>query len=222
MLYNIIGNQYLIATAAGAELPRSVRRVETRMASAHPEEGYFHGPLLDPQARVVIVDVMRGGIVPSQVCFEMLTSVLPDDQVRLDHLTCSRLTDAEGQVLGAELRGSKIGGSIEDAYLIGPDPMGATGSTIVETLKYLRAHYGTPARVILLPMIATPEFLRCVLELTEDLVVYTARLDRGLSPPEVLSALPGEHWDRERGLDDKAYIVPGAGGVGEVLNNSYC
>jgi uracil phosphoribosyltransferase len=28
-------------------------------------------------------------------------------------------------------------------------------------------------------------------------------------------------WDEERGLDDHHYIVPGAGGVGEVLNNAW-
>ena len=73
-----------------------------------------------------------------------------------------------------------------------------------------------------MPMIATPEYLRVVLDLAEDLVVYTARLDRGLSPPDVLEALPGAQWDREVGLDDHGYIVPGAGGMGEVLNNSWC
>jgi len=33
--------------------------------------------------------------------------------------------------------------------------------------------------------------------------------------------VPGTHWDRERGLDDKQYIVPGGGGFGEIMNNAY-
>ena len=32
----------------------------------------------------------------------------------------------------------------------------------------------------------------------------------------------GTHWERERGLNEQGYIVPGAGGMGEVLNNSWC
>jgi uracil phosphoribosyltransferase len=37
----------------------------------------------------------------------------------------------------------------------------------------------------------------------------------------VLQCEPGERWDEERGLTDLGYIVPGAGGVGELLNNSW-
>jgi hypothetical protein len=51
--------------------------------------------------------------------------------------------------------------------------------------------------------------------------VYALRLDRGLSPPAVLRTEPGTHWAEERGLNDIHYIVPGAGGVGEILNNAW-
>jgi uracil phosphoribosyltransferase len=37
----------------------------------------------------------------------------------------------------------------------------------------------------------------------------------------VLSTVPGTFWDEERGLDERHYIVPGAGGVGEILNNAW-
>jgi hypothetical protein len=37
-----------------------------------------------------------------------------------------------------------------------------------------------------------------------------------------LARIPGEAWSKERGLDGKSYIVPGAGGMGEVINNSWC
>jgi len=47
------------------------------------------------------------------------------------------------------------------------------------------------------------------------------RLDRGLSPPDVLAAVPGERWDDERGLNEHQYIVPGGGGLGEVMNNAF-
>jgi uracil phosphoribosyltransferase len=42
-----------------------------------------------------------------------------------------------------------------------------------------------------------------------------------MSPPDVLAEIPGARWDEESGLDDDDYIVPGAGGVGEIINNSW-
>jgi len=208
--------------AASRELPQSQVSLPTRMHDAHPAEGVFDGQVLDPGARVVVCDVIRAGLVPSQVVFERLLSVLEEDSVRLDHLNLARVSDASGAVTGADLTGSKVGGSVEGATLILPDPMGATGSTAVRAVEHYRELYGKPARVVLLPMIATPEFLRCVLEEIEDVVVYVARLDRGLSDAEVLESPPGTHWERERGLNAQGYIVPGAGGMGEVLNNSWC
>ena len=71
-------------------------------------------------------------------------------------------------------------------------------------------------------MIATPEYLTRVLEFDPELRVVTARVDRGTSPPDVLAETPGKRWSEERGLDEHGYIVPGAGGLGEVLNNSWC
>jgi uracil phosphoribosyltransferase len=214
--------QTLLMTACGRELPEVRTEARTRMAAAHPERGVYRGPVLDPSAQIVVVDVIRAGIVPSQVCFELLTSLLSEKTVRLDHLTMARRSDAEGHVTGVDLSGSKIGGRVDGAVMILPDPMGATGITTIHALQHYYAQYGRPAKIIALPMIATPEYLRAVLEELPELVVYTARLDRGMSEPEVLESLPGTYWDREKGLDAKSYIVPGAGGMGEVINNSWC
>ncbi len=52
-------------------------------------------------------------------------------------------------------------------------------------------------------------------------MIYALRLDRGLSPPEVFDTVPGTFWEKERGLDDRQYIVPGGGGFGELMNNAY-
>jgi hypothetical protein len=54
-----------------------------------------------------------------------------------------------------------------------------------------------------------------------DLHIFALRVDRGLSPEHVLKTRPGTHWAEEVGLTDNQYIVPGAGGVGEVLNNAW-
>jgi uracil phosphoribosyltransferase len=192
------------------------------MAAAHPARGVYRGPVLDPATQVVVVDVVRAGIVPAQVCFEQLIALLSEKSVRLDHMNMARRASAEGRVTGVDLFGSKIGGRVDGAWMVLPDPMGATGATATRLLRHYLTEWGRPAKVIALPMIATPEFLRCVLEEFEDLVVYTARIDRGLSDPDVLASIPGTYWDRERGLDDKSYIVPGAGGMGEVINNAWC
>ena len=214
--------QTMLVNVAGREFPAVRAEIPTRMSERHGEQGVYRGTVLDPRTRVVIVDVIRAGIVPSQTCFEMLTSVLPPENVRLDHLTMARVSDASGHVVGVDLHGSKIGGPVEGAILLLPDPMGATGSTTIRAVRHYLQHYGRPARLVAMPMIATPEYLRAVLEALENLVVYTARLDRGLSPPDVHETIPGTRWREERGLDDHGYIVPGAGGMGEVLNNSWC
>ena len=41
------------------------------------------------------------------------------------------------------------------------------------------------------------------------MAIYAIRLDRGLSPVEVFGTEPGKLWEKERGLDDRQYIVPG-------------
>ena len=212
----------MLLGSATNEFPCVEERIPTRMHEFHPVEGVLRGSVLDPDTKVVICDVVRAGIVPSQVCFERLLSVLPDASLRLDHLNMSRVSDASGHVTGVDLSGSKVGGRIDDAFLLIPDPMGATGSTILRAVKHYRENYGRPRRIIAMPIIVTPEYLHAVLENLDDVTIYAGRLDRGLSAPDVLASVPGTFWDRERGLDERSYIVPGAGGMGEVLNNSWC
>ena len=54
-----------------------------------------------------------------------------------------------------------------------------------------------------------------------DTIVYAWRLDRGAERAQVLrDESPGTRWDEEQGLDEHQYIVPGAGGVGELLSSA--
>lgn len=212
----------LLVAVLGSEFPRIEAEYPTRMAAVHGVLAHWRGPVLDPGCEVVVCDIIRAGIVPSQVCFELLTQVLPSGQARLDHLNMARRSDAAGRVIGVDLSGSKIGGSVEGRVLLLPDPMGATGATTLRAVDHYLEHHGRPAAILALPMIATPEYLRAVLAHNAGIRVTTARLDRGLSAPDVLHSMPGQRWDEERGLDDHGYIVPGAGGMGEVLNNSWC
>jgi len=195
--------------------PRKVRSVRTRMGAEYRAE------MLDPTTEVVSVDIARAGIKPSLVCFELLSTVLDPAGVRQDHVIMNRTTNEAGQVTGAAISGTKVGGPTEGKILLFPDPMGATGSSLVEVVNWYKANgEGRPARWISLNLIVTPEFLRRVSTDAPELEIYCWRVDRGLSPADVLAKAPGEAWDRERGLDDHHYIVPGAGGLGEVLNNA--
>jgi uracil phosphoribosyltransferase len=80
---------------------------------------------------------------------------------------------------------------------------------------------GKMRKIICLHLIITPEYVRRVTTDHPDVAIYALRLDRGLSAPEVFATAPGELWEKERGLDDRQYIVPGGGGMGEVMNNAY-
>ena len=65
------------------------------------------------------------------------------------------------------------------------------------------------------------EFVKRITTDHPNTIIYGLRLDRGLSSDEILQSVLGTNWDKEVGLNDLQYIVPGAGGVGEILNNSF-
>lgn len=209
----------LIRSVVNAEFPRKRTQVRTRMAEAHAE-GEFESLLLDPEQKAVTVNLARAGTLPSHICYSTLNRLLHPRGVRQDHISIARQTDSAQHVTGSAVSGHKIGGSIDGRILLIPDPMGATGSTLVETLNLYRA-YGQATKKIAIHCIVTPEYLKKLRHHFPELIIYAIRLDRGLSPEAVLSTVPGTHWDQERGLNDNQYIVPGGGGFGEILNNAY-
>lgn len=211
----------LATEAYGTQLPRARRTQTTRMAEHHGSLGVWRGQGLDLDMKVVVVDVIRGGMIPAQTCFELLGLVHPLEHLRLDHLNMQRVAGESGRVERVDLTGSKIGGSTEGATVVIPDPMGATGATMRRAYGHLVENHGPPARVIAISLIATPEFLRTVLDLGPEVIVYAGRLDRGMSSARALATQPGTHWDEESGLDQNDYIVPGAGGLGELLSHSW-
>lgn len=216
MLYETLARVVL-----SAEFPRVRVDVPTRMVSSHPEAVY-RGLALSRATKAVTVGIARAGTMPSQVVFELMNEVLDPALVRQDHLFMSRQTNEHGEVIGATWHDAKIGRDVADRFVLFPDPMGATGSSMVSALSYYKtALEGRPAKCIAMHLIITPEYLRRVHDAHPDLVVYALRVDRGLSPVRALRAAPGTHWDEERGLNDIHYIVPGAGGVGEILNNAW-
>jgi len=214
--------QYLIRAVLNHEFPRKVATVRTRMININ-ERGVWTGEILDPNQKTVTVSVLRAGSLPSQVCFDFLNKTLNPTLVRQDHVIMARKVDDKGQVTGSYLGDSKIGGPVDDAIVLFPDPMGATGSSLAHLVSHYKNNVpGKARKFIAVNLIVTPEYLKCLKEQHPDLVVYALRLDRGASPKEVLSQKPGEAWDKESGLTDKQYILPGGGGLGEIMNNAYC
>ncbi|MCB0393883.1 MAG: uracil phosphoribosyltransferase [Bdellovibrionales bacterium] len=211
---------HLCAFALSRELKTEKVKVATRMSELHPDCP-LESEIFDRNQKAVCVDLARAGMIPSQVCYETLNQLLPPVNVRQDHVWAARKVNEKKEVIGTTLDGSKIGGPVTESTVLFPDPMGATGGTLKSVIEYYKENVDGPAKKYLgLHIIITPEFLKRVLEIP-DLKIYACRLDRGLSSPEILRSVPGTHWDKERGINKNSYIVPGAGGVGELLNNSY-
>lgn len=211
----------ILHTVMNAEFRRQHIRIPTRMTASHPLSA-LETDVVDSMCRVVTVNLARAGTIPSHVCYTLLNNVMNPQLVRQDHILASRLTDSSDKVTGTALGGAKIGGDVEGALVLFPDPMGATGNTLISSLDhYKRVIGGRAEKYLALHLIVTPEYLKNIQAKHPDLVVYAARLDRGLSTVRAIASTPGTYWDEERGLNDKHYIVPGGGGFGEIMNNSF-
>ena len=215
----------LIQEVVVDQFPTQTRAIETRMMDfdSQPSRGIWSGEILKREQKVVTVDVARAGMLPSQICFDVLNTVLQPDLIRQDHVIMARTTDASGQVTGAHFGESKIGGDVEDAIVLFPDPMGATGSSLSKAIShYKEAVPGAASKIVAMNLIVTPEYVKRLTTDHPDVFIYTVRLDRGASEASVLNEPLGAKWDMESGLNDKQYILPGGGGFGEIINNSYC
>ena len=201
------------------EFPLRDCAIRTRMAKFH-DEAILQGPLINPEIPVVSVNLARAGTLPSHICYTALNYFMNPKKTRQDHISIARQVDDSHRVTGSNVSGHKIGGSVNEAIVLFPDPMGATGGTIVEAVN-LYKNQGKALKYIAIHCIVTPEYIRKILSHHPDLIVYAIRLDRGLSTAKVLDSIPGTYWDEERGLNDKHYIVPGGGGFGEIMNNAY-
>lgn len=211
----------LLTTAVSNEFEQEAFSAPTRMTKDHPDCP-LQGHRIKVDQKVVVVDLARAGIFPSQICYEILHWLLPPAQIRQDHVFASRLIDHHHAVIGTQIGSHKIGGDIQDSIVVFPDPMGATGTTIISAIDFYKKNVAGPAkRFLALHLIVTPEYLRHVTRAHPDVVIYALRLDRGLSSKAVLESELGAQWDQERGLNENDYIVPGAGGFGEIMNNSF-
>ena len=199
-----------------------IQSVPTRMSEKHPEHAVFHGELLHPEQKVVICGMARAGTLPSMEIFEQLSLTLNSKYVRADHIAMNRVTNAQEKVEDALIHGHKIGGPIENAWVLLPDPMGATGSSICNVIDlYKKSVDGRAKAYISINLIITPEFIAQVHRKHPGTKIFALRLDRGFSSERALQSIPGSYPEEEKGLNEIDYIVPGAGGLGELMNNSW-
>ncbi|MGK0201558.1 MAG: uracil phosphoribosyltransferase [Planctomycetota bacterium] len=212
--------QRLMHEVLASEFPRTEQRLPTRMTSQEPR-AFVAGPMLSRDTKLVICSVIRAGMLPAQACYEAAIEVLPPENVRLDVLNMSREVGADGKVCGVRLDGTKIGGPVDNAVVLLPDPMGATGATVCRAVEVYREIGGTPHAIAAAHLMVTPEAVQNVTKTHPGVRLYAGRLDRGLSTEQALAAVPGQFPDEERGLNEVQYIVPGAGGMGELLTNSW-
>ena len=213
--------QILMMDMINIHLPKSEQEIKTRMLE-FTEKGKFNANLIEQQTKLVSVDLARAGTWPSHACFEMACEFLNPENIRQDHIYINRKTNDQGEVIGEDFYGSKIGGDQENAYVIFPDPMGATGGSMSRCISHYKDTVkGKAKKYIALHLIITPEYIKRLNSDHPDVEIFALRLDRGNSSPEILSTIPGATPELESGLTEIQYIVPGAGGMGEVLNNSY-
>lgn len=211
----------LLRYIVDVEFPKARIEYATRMKK-YTSRGVVRGVGIKKNTKTVIVSILRAGSIPSQLFFDVLCWLINPRYIRQDFISSARIVNKKGKVIGAQINTVKVGGDLSDAYVIIPDPMGATASTLIQVIdEYMKNTRRPPKKIITAHLIITPEFIRNLHSKYPEVIIYTLRLDRGLSSEEVLRSIPGTFKDKERGLNEFQYIVPGAGGVGEIINNSF-
>ena len=89
--------------------------------------------------------------------------------------------------------------NIKDKWVVVLDPMLATGGTLKMALEEIKT--GRPERIFSLHLVASPEGIERVLFLHQDVNLFVVSVDRE--------------------LNQKGYIVPGVGDMGDRLFSEY-
>jgi len=206
----------ILTYSANQLFPKEIQKNKTRMQAELSAEQFI------ADTKALTVNLARAGTFPSHICYEFLHWFLKPQNIRQDHIFAARTTNKTDEVTGTHLGSYKIGGGVQDNFVFFPDPMGATGGTILSAIDYYQKEVSGPAKeYVALHLIVTPEYLKKVMNHPAKIKVFALRVDRGLSPSHVLNSPLGLYWDQEKGLNEKQYIIPGAGGLGELLNNSF-
>ena len=205
-----------------AMLPTHYQQTPTRMHTSQ-SPAILNSEIINSQVPMTLVSLARAGIIPSLVAYKKLLQIMAPELVRQDHFSMNRKTNEKQEVIGVDVSSSKLGPAMNEGMVMVADPMGATGSSTDYVFSHYKQHMDLEGKLqyVAVHLIVTPEYLKRITAAHPDVHIFALRLDRGLSAPEVLKTPPGTYWDREQGLNSQGYIVPGAGGLGEILNNVY-
>lgn len=187
--------------------------VTTPMADYVPEEDATCTFLSPPKHQeLVVVDVLSAGFVPAEVIRRRALEVYDEHRVHIDHIGAERVTDGVGRVVGTDISTFKSACVLQNATLIVPDPVGATGTSLVMTIKRyyeLERELGQRfTRCLILHLVVVHQALKAIAALDDPRIhVFAARMDKGLTIA-----------DPERGIPGGYVFGPGVGGVGERSN----
>src|SRR5262245_3063198 len=146
LIASLYGN--LMRAVINSEFPRKMAAIPSRMIDSSPH-AIYQGEVIDSEVRAVVVNIARAGTLPSQITYDLLNNLLSPSLVRQDHIIMSRMIDPSNKVVGSAIGGAKIGGDVDDAMVLFPDPMGATGGTVSTASEmYQPKAPGEPRRVV--------------------------------------------------------------------------
>lgn len=222
-IYNILTNIIVNNEFAVKDI-----RLNTRMDHLYRDRGVYFGPIVDPDQKVVVTNIIRSGIIPAGVIYSHLAGMLSPRLIRQDHVVIEKKFNAPDNYKSAKIIHENIEGPINNAIVIIPEPMGASGNTSIQILDLYtnkmpnqrNINLGQAKKIIFAYLVVTPECVRTIHQKYPEAIIYAGRLDRGLSDELVLQSKPGQYINVERGLSDEGYIVPGLGNISEIVNNT--
>lgn len=199
--------------------PKTQVGVYTPMMESVGVRSLILADLIDDRTKVAIATPMRAGDLPANTVHDFLENFLGPDCVRQDYQGAGRMTDDNHRVTGTRISYRNIG-PLENRFLLIPDPMGATGGTILQTIEDYGAHIYGCTNIVVMHLITCPEYIHRITTTLPQVQIFVLRVDRGMSDPDVLASVPGTFRGREFGLNEKDYLVPGGGDIGEGLTGA--
>ena len=144
------------------------------------------GAVIDPRIPVAIVPILRAGLAMIEGC----QSLLP--LARVYHLGMAR----DEETLEAHCYLNKLPDRLDSATrVLIPEPMVATGGTLVQVMQELTSRGVDPSLVRVVTTLAAPPALQKLGSLYPQMQIYAAMIDEA--------------------LDERGFIVPGLGDAGD-------
>lgn len=136
--------------------------------------------------KLAIVPILRAGLGMVDGMLDLVPAA------RVGHLGMYRNEETHQPVAYY----AKLPEDIADRVVVVVDPMLATGGSAAAALQYLRTQ-GVSGTIKLMFIVAAPEGIEAVLDVDDDVQIYTCAVDES--------------------LNDDAYIVPGLGDAGDRI-----